>query len=199
MLRQAIRDSGAEDATNLVITADHGQLDCLRQVSPNVLLAQNGLIETDEQGSVTDWKALSLSAGMCATVYVKDSADEPRVRAVLEKCIGNGVSRIYSREEAAAEGYAGDFAFVLETDDVTYFKNNWIGAYQSDYDAPKGNHGYHPDKGSRPFMLCHGPAFCEGAALPEAHLVDGAPTWAQALGIDLPDTDGRVLFELLKK
>lgn len=197
-LLQAIRDSGAEDAYNLVITADHGQLDTTRTVCPNVLLAQNGFLDVDQGGKVTNWRAWSHSVGMCATVYVKDPADEPAVYALLKAHLGQGYSRIYTQEEAAKEGFAGDFAFVLETDGQTAFKDTFTGEYMIELGTVMGSHGFHPDKGPRPTLIGVGPVFRTGVVLETADLVDGAPTWAAILGTDLPDADGKILDALLK-
>ena len=196
-LLQAIRESGAQDVYNLVITADHGQLDTWRTANPNVLFAQKGYLTLDGEQKVTDWRAWSHSVGMCATVYIKDPADEAGVYSLLKEYIGHGYSRIYTRQEAAAEGYAGDFAFVLETDDRTRFDNRFTGPYLTEHETVAGCHGFHPDKGPRPPMIGVGPAFRHGAVLESADLTDGAPTWAAILGADLPGTDGSVLLPLL--
>lgn len=196
-LLQAVRENGAEEAYNLVITADHGQLDTWRTASPNVLFAQNGFLDVDETGKVADWRAWSHSVGMCATVYVKDPADEAGVYRLLKEHLGQGYSGIYTREEAAAEGFAGHFAFVLETDDRTAFDNRYTDPYMTDREAVAGSHGFHPDKGPRPTLIGVGPAFRPGAVLETADLTDGAPTWAAILGAELPDADGNVLHPLI--
>ena len=61
-----------------------------------------------------------------------------------------------------------------------------------------GDHGFHPDKGPRPFFLGCGPAFKKGVVLKDANLVDGAPTYARIMGVELPQTEGKALTELLK-
>lgn len=196
-LRNAVRDSGAEERYNIVVTADHGQLDTDRNVNPNVLFAENGFLTVDETGTVTDWRAWSHSVGMCATVYVKDPADEGAVYDLLNRHLGAGYEKIFTREEAAAQGYSGGFAFVLETDGHTGFGNAFRGDYTVPPKKPGGSHGFHPDKGPRPTILGVGPAFRKGAVLPGANLTDGAPTWAKILGLELPDADGKALNELL--
>lgn len=193
---EAIRDSGED--YNIVVTADHGQLDVLQTANPNALFAQKGFLTLDGEGNVTGWRAWSHSAGMCACVYVKDPGDEPAVYELLKTCVGEGCERVYTREEAAAEGYAGDFAFVMETDGKTAFDNSWKDDYLTDKVVKKGSHGYHPDKAPRPTLVGCGPAFRKGVVLPGADLIDGAPTWAKLLGISLPDAQGTALTQLLK-
>lgn len=193
---EAMKDAGVEDCTNLVITADHGQLDVTRYVSPNVLLKENGFMDVDEDGTVRDWQAWSHSVGMCTAVYVKNQAQEEAVYSLLKANEGNGYSQVYTREEINQFGYDGPFSFVLETDGVTHYNNDWQGDYITPHEL-KGAHGHHPDKGPRPPIVAVGPAFKKGAVLQGAELVDGATTWAHVLGADLPEAQGRVLTELL--
>lgn len=191
----AIRASGMADCTNLIVTADHGQMDTTQTIHPNVLLAQNGFLTLNEDGSVKDWRAWCLSTGMSATVHVKDPADAAAVFACLNG--KPGIERVFTRAEAAERGYDGDFSFMLEGDGKTKIENNWQGDYLTVHSV-KGSHGYLPEKGPRHPLLAVGPAFRHGAVLPHADLIDGAPTWASVLGLDLPHADGRVLEELLK-
>ena len=196
---QAIRESGCKNDYNLVVTADHCQMDVTRTACPNALFAQNGLLSLSTSGAVMDWRAWSHNTGMSATVYVKDPADAPVVHHLLtENLRALGCSRIYTREEAAAEGFAGDFAFVLETDGRTQLEDHWDTPILAPIGFPRGNHGFHPSKGPRHPLMAMGPAFTQGAVLPTAHLTDGAPTWAKVLGVSLPDADGAVLTALLR-
>lgn len=198
-LLQAVREAGIEDITNIVLTADHGQMDVTRKACPNVLLAKHGFLECDETGAVSDWRAWSHSAGMCSTIHVRHKEDEAAVYALLQEHAGKcGWSAVYTREEIAQEGYDGDFSFVLETDGITAIINDW---QREEVLIPLGKtvggHGYHPDKGPCPPIVAVGPAFRSGVVLENANLIDGAPTWAKVLGLELPDADGVVLEALL--
>ena len=194
-LLDAIRDAGMADCTNLIVTADHGQMDATRTANPNVLLAEHGFLSLYEDGSVRDWRAWCLSTGMSATVHVQNPSDEAAVFACLNGQAG--IERVFTRAEAAEHGYDGDFSFMLETDGRTKIENNWQGPYLTEH-AVRGGHGYLPEKGPRHPLLAMGPAFRPGAVLEHAELIDGAPTWARVLGLELPDADGRVLEELLR-
>ena len=196
-LMDAIERSGYAECTNLVITADHGHLDSTRSCLPNALFAENGFLTLDEQGQVTDWRAWCKSVGMSADVFVKNEADIPLVAQLLEDHLGQGYSKVFTRQDAAQEGYDGPFDFVLETDDTTRFLNGWTGPWLTEHGEVHGCHGYHPDKGPRPTILAMGPAFRQGVVLENAHLTDGAPTWATILGAELPDTDGKPILDIL--
>ena len=54
-----------------------------------------------------------------------------------------------------------------------------------------------PQKGPQPVLYAKGPSFAAGAELERCDIVDEAPTFARALGFEMPDTDGRVLRELM--
>lgn len=197
-LIEGIRQSGVAECTNLVVTADHGQMDLTRTVKPNVLFIEKGLAEVNPDGSLKSWRAWAHSTGMSTVIHVKDPADEKKVYDCLKEREGEGFSRIYTRAEAASYGYDGDFSFMLETDNCSKFSNAWTGNYMDVSDHVTGSHGFHPDKGPRPPIIAVGPAFREGARLEGANLIDGAPTWAKVLGIPLPDADGRALTEILR-
>ena len=47
-------------------------------------------------------------------------------------------------------------------------------------------------------LLAFGPDIRPGATVEEAGIVDIAPTVAHVLGFDMPDTDGRVVEEILR-
>ncbi len=210
-ITEALAENG-DAACNIVVTSDHGHMDCARTIHPNVFLRENGLISVDGGGNVADWKAWCLSMGMSAQVHLRDPEDgalKERVRALFQRLCAEGVwgfSRVYTAEETEREerlsGGEGGFSFVLETDNYTKFGNNWTGPYIEP--APLqltsnrvGSHGFHPSKGPCPVFLGAGPAFRKGARLETARLVDEAPTFAAVLGLEMPDVDGRVLRELL--
>ncbi len=205
----AAKDAGVYEETSFVATSDHGQLDITRTVYPNILLRREGLIETDADGKVTDWKAYCYTAGMSTHVVLRRPEDRAlwdRVYSLLKNWRDEsvwGIGQVYTAQEVLqSERLKGNFSFVLETDGYSSFGNRCTGVY-AEPAAPSltgprsGRHGYHPDKGPRPMMLCFGPAFRKGAVLENACLADGAPTWARILGVSLPDADGRVLEEIL--
>ena len=202
---QAVEEAGIGECTNIVLTADHGQLDTTRTVYPNVMLAEAGFIRTGENGEFLDWDAWCQYVGMSALVYLKDPEDQQLCQAVMdlfERKIAEedcGISRVRTAEEAAADGLAGGFSLVLDTDGQSGFDLNWTGealAWHEDGKL-KGNHGFHPDFGPRPFFMGCGPAFRPGAVLEHADLIDGAPTYAAVLGCRMPDAQGQVLDALL--
>lgn len=205
----AAKDAGVYESTNFVATSDHGQLDTVRIVRPNVLLRENGLIRLDADENVKDWDAWCYPIGLSAQIVLRDPDDaslRERVGSLLNKYCEEGVwgfSKVYTAEEAAEEHLSGDFSFVLETDGYSRFGIDWTGSYAANNPSDengislRGSHGHHPDKGPSPVFLGYGPAFKPGAVLAQADLVDGAPTYAKILGVDLPDADGRPMDSIL--
>jgi len=207
----ACEDAGILDDTDFFIISDHGQMNIVRVVNINVLLAENGFITTDEKGDIVSMKAFCKSAALSTHVYLTDPTDEKtkkELHAFLQKLCDEGVygiSRVYTAEEAKEEEHlAGDFSFVLETDGYTTFGNDWrrplVRSYDiSDYKTGRATHGHHPAKGVQPTFFAFGPDIEEGVVVENARLVDEAPTIARALGLEMVDTDGRVIEEIYKK
>jgi len=114
-----------------------------------------------------------------------------------------GFEKVYTVEETAAnDNLSGNFSFVLETDDYTEFDNAWTGNYAVPCNKTltsrrNGAHGFHPSKGPNPTFIGCGPHFKKGVEISEARLVDQAPTYAAILGLNLGETDGKPIVELL--
>lgn len=209
-LMKACEDAGILESTDFFIVSDHGQMNVNRCIAVNVKLAEAGLIEVNEDGSIRDWTAFSKGCGMSAQVYLKNPGDRAaweKTKAVLDALCKEevyGISRVYTTEEAQAEEHlSGDFAFVLETDNMTTFSNEWqrplVRALDNqNYRYGRATHGFLPHKGPQPTLFAFGPHIREGIVLENALLVDEAPTFAGALGIDMTGTDGRCLKELLR-
>jgi len=207
---KATQDAGIYDETDFFILSDHGQLNISRTVSPNVLLAEHGLIRVDEHGAAVDYLAFCKSSGMSSQVYLKDPGDGAvydKTHALLRKMCDDGVygiSRIYTAEEARREErLAGDFSFVLETDGYSSFTNEWVRPIirtldVSDYRFGRATHGHQPDKGPQPTMFAFGPSIRPGVVVEQCSIVDEPLTIARVLGLDMPDTDGKVIDALLR-
>lgn len=209
-LCQALEEAGTLDETDFFLVSDHGQMDIKRIVNVNVLLQEAGFIKIDEKGEITDWDAYCLSGGMSALVFFKDPDDVQKIRevkALLDHYKEEGVygfSEVMTTEETNEKYHLdGKFKLVLETDGFTSFGDSPVRPLvrnfdPSDYRYGRATHGYFPELGPWPVLYCSGPDIKDGAMLKTADLVDEAPTLAEVLGVQLTDTDGRVLSELLK-
>lgn len=209
-LFKAAEDAGIYEDTNFFIVSDHGQIEIRRSVALNALLAEEGLLDVAPDGTLKDWTAFAKSGGTSALVYLKDPADQVawnKTKLALEKLRDSevcGIGEILTEAEARERYHlGGDFAFVIETDGWTSFSTSWLKPVQkpldnSDYRFGRATHGHEPEKGPQPTLMAFGPDIQPGAHLDMARLVDEAPTFAHALGLTMPDTDGHCLTELFR-
>lgn len=214
-LMDAAGEAGIAGETSFVVLSDHGHLEYQRSVCLNAVLVDEGLIQLAPDGSVAGWDAWVQSAGLSAQVYLRDPGDEAlknRVEALLHRLGADGLygfERIFTAEEAEREYHlGGGFSFVLETDGFTSFEDDWRRPVMRVNDDPdfrvgrparlRSNHGHLPEKGPQPPFLCMGPAFRRGVVLERGNIADEAPTMAKALGLTLPEADGKAMEELLR-
>ena len=201
---EAVTYTGFLPVTDFAVISDHGQIDIDRTAHVNVAFRKAGLIKTDGKGNIIDHLAWCHAEGTSAHVTLRDRDDMityGKVQALLtELCADkkNGISRVYTLSEVEKEEHlSGPVSFVLETDGHTGFGNAWTGEYMTKPDE-KATHGHHPSKGPSPVMIGFGPSFREGVRIPGASLVDEAPTFADILGLKLPDPDGKAISGMLK-
>lgn len=206
---KAVEDAGMAEDTNIFVISDHGQLNITRIVALNAVLREQGLIDVDDRGEVTDYTAMIKSTALSAQVYLKNAQDAAalaRTHQVLNRLCEDGVygiSRVYTAAEAREEeGLYGEFSFVLESDGFTSFSNDWNRPFvrnldTGDYRFGRATHGHHPDKGPQPTLIAFGPDIKPGARVQRRSIVDEAPTFARVLGIEMPDIDGRAIEEIL--
>ena len=210
MMLDALEEAGIADETDFVFLSDHGQINITRTISPNVYLVDKGYITLDGDGNITDWKAYSKSTGASAHVYLKDKDDKAlydEVYNLLSDMANEGIygfEKVYTADEMR-EKYMlyGDFSFVLETDGYTSF-GEWTsrpsvrGFDLSDYRFGRGTHGHEPWKGPQPPFVAKGPSFKSGVIIPEGNVLNHAATLAAALGLELPESMGKPVLEILK-
>ncbi|HTS16863.1 MAG TPA: ectonucleotide pyrophosphatase/phosphodiesterase [Verrucomicrobiae bacterium] len=201
---EATKKAGMYDRTTFIVLGDHGFADIHRMIAPNVLLAQAGLITLDGK-KVTDWKAFTQHTGGSAAVYIrdpKDTATLQKVHALLEEheldASSNRLYRIVEKPELVALGGPRDAAFYLEGELGVMFS----GVATGNFFRPatlQGNHGYLPTKqGLQTGLIASGRGIKPGVVITGTRLVDVAPTIAELLGLDLKETDGHPIRQILE-
>ena len=208
---QATKNAGVFEDTNFFIVSDHGQMDVVRAVKPNVMLADKGYITYDENEKLVSWRAFCHSTGMSSQVYLKDPTDKKMWNEVYEllKQMSYegiyGIGEVFTAEEIEKrEHLRGDFSFVIESDGYSSFADGWTRPYikvldNSDYRFGHATHGYLPDKGPQPTLIAFGPDIQNGVVVDEHRpTVDEAPTYAKIFGIEMPWADGTPITEILK-
>jgi len=209
-LIQATKDAGVFEDTDFFLTSDHGQLDIVRNLKPNVVFADHGLMTVNEDGTLADWQAYCYSTGLSAQIVLKNPEDREVWQKTYDllKWMKNegiyGISEVYTAEEIKEnEHLAGNFSFVIETDGYTSFAEDWKRPIVkqldiSDYRFGKATHGHYPDKGPQPVFLGFGPDIKPGVVIDRRPTVDEAPTYAKCLGIEMPWADGHAIDEFFK-
>jgi predicted AlkP superfamily pyrophosphatase or phosphodiesterase len=189
-----VERAGLASETALVVASDHGFAAVNRQVHPNALLREAGLITVDAEGKPTDYRAASNVNGGIAYVYARDEATAAQALALFTPRAGqpgSGIARLYSRDELRARGGDAAAAFALEAEPGVHLGGG-LASYET---APSmfGMHGYDPQ---RPEMLASllwlGPGIQPGPRQ-GVRLIDIAPTVAAWLGFALPSAEGRAL------
>ena len=123
-----------------------------------------------------------------------------RLRSCLQKI--PHLHEIFSRKHAAALGADGDCICMLEAEPGYYFQNG-MEKPQEDVGQMQGErmlatHGYLPALPEyETFFMMSGYGVSQGE-IPKMYLWDEGPTLASVLGVDLPDTDGKIIEQLLK-
>lgn len=201
-------DSGGA-ATNIVIVSDHGQLDVVQHTNLNALLAERGLMETDGQGHLVSWDAYVHSSGLSGQLFVADgitAEKRRRLEDLLAEVLADPKYRIRkiwtARQARDAFGLDGPFEYVIESDPGVIVggaldRRAVVRRTDPDFGGNLGNHGHHPGAGDQPVFFATGPAFTPGADAGRHKMIDEAPTLARALGVELPDSRGQAMEELL--
>lgn len=204
----ALREEKLLESTVVFVTADHGFVRVTRQVRPNVRLKARGMIRTSPaDASRSEWDAQSISEGGVALVYVPQKLFHPeivdRTRAALEGL--EGVEKILEPGDFNGMGlglHPRDRqmpSFVLAARDGYSFSNDTTGEEVVSLARPIGAHGYvHTNPRLDAILVTAGPGVRPGAVLPRARSIDVAPTAARLLGLEMRDTQGRVLSEFLQ-
>jgi predicted AlkP superfamily pyrophosphatase or phosphodiesterase len=184
-IRKAIQESGVGARTALIIVGDHGFTAIERNVSPNNLFRDAGLLE-EEGGKIKSWRAITRSSGGSASVYVKNPGDLPRVLEVL-RTGAESRYRVLERPELDGLGYNPDAALALEPGE------GWAITERLGPSTPtvKGNHGQLPTRpGLETGFLAEGAGIRPGSSVERMRLLDVAPVVAALLGLEMPGLEG---------
>jgi arylsulfatase A-like enzyme len=197
-LIEAAKRLGIWERTVLVVVSDHGFVPISRSVRPGIWLQKKHLIELGPHDKITAWKAAVLPASASAYIYVKDKNDTEtrqtllRIFPPLAGKRDSGIRRVIMQEQIAAMGGDPGAFLALEAADGFSVVAGYTGK-TIEPSTQKGTHGYFPD---RPEMKCSllifGPAVGK-AKIPDARVIDIAPTVARWLGLSLDKAEGKAL------
>ncbi len=189
------RKDGLGDRTYFAVVSDHGFSPVEQQLHVNALFKQEGLLRTDEAGTIVDWQAYFHQSGGSGFVFLKDSSDtalRDRVHALLRTLSAdpaNGIRELWTREDLARFGARPDAEFGVD------MRRGFItGSGHETLITPatqKGKHGFAP---TRPEMhaslVVTGPGLNGRGNVGIVRMTQIAPTFAKLLGIGLsPEVD----------
>ena len=198
-LRESI-EKAAPGLGYLAIVSDHGFVTYDQQLNLVAPLRQAGLIQVDDKGKISDWKAIPWPAGGSAAIVLKDATDAAvlaQVREILRKIAGdpaNGVDRVLEAEELHRRGGYPVASFLVG------LKPGWRTGSAVDGPMlskvkPGGNHGYMPDLPDlRSSFFLIGPGVPAGRNLGVIDMRSIAPTLAARVGLSLPSADAQNLL-----
>lgn len=179
------------------VCSDHGSIDNAFNISPNVKLREAGLIETNEAGAVTGWKAWSQRAGGMSEIRLKNPEDEgarERLKQVVEALAADpesGILEVADREEAAKRGGFPLAEYVLVAQKGYEIRDYVHGDYRTTKLHQKAQHGYSENfEEMRASFMLEGEGIEPGMDLGSMNLIDIAPTLAKVMGVELPEAEG---------
>ncbi|WHY94220.1 ectonucleotide pyrophosphatase/phosphodiesterase [Neobacillus cucumis] len=208
----ALKEASIYENSTIAILGDHSALDESKALHLNVLLQRQNLISTNTNGKINNWRAYCKSCDGSAYIYLKDKYDFEclnAVRQLLDSLLldpHSGIEAVIDGEQAAAKGADGTCTFMVEAKKGYYFLEDFHGEYiktisHEDVIADKkytlATHGYSPEKDNYTTIFMAAGKGIRNTKIPSAHLVDEGPTFARLLGLDLGNTDGRVIAEIL--
>lgn len=206
-LMEFVGQSPRAKQTTIVVCGDHGFFPIERDIRPNVLLAQLGLVKLSG-GKVTEQSAWCVSQGGGCAVYVLDDARRSQIIAQLREALAKleGVEAVFGPEQFASIGQPTREEDPRAADLWLAAKRNYSfgdsAAGKETVTARKtigGTHGYlpqHPDLMAA--CVIWGPGIKPGTDLGKTSINDVAPTIARILGVSMPTAEGKPLASAFK-
>lgn len=206
---ETLKETGMYDESAIIILGDHSQLPVGNVIYPNYIFKENGLIRI-KKNKIHSWKVFAHNCDGSCYIYLKDKKDlelKAQVKGLLEELkeeFPEGIEKIFTGEEAKKLGADGDCTFMLEASEGWYFLDEYD-ELTTEVDMKSGKahmmlatHGFLPTKKDyHTFFAAKGVGLASNVEIEKMSLVDEGPTIAKLLGLELPDTDGRIINEIL--
>ncbi|SDF48158.1 alkaline phosphatase family protein [Chitinophaga filiformis] len=196
---EALIRAGIKDSTTVIVTGDHGFVDIQQSFSPNVLLADAGLITDIDSGN---WKARFHSAGGSAFLHLKDKHDKASLEKVKEilahlPADQQQLFKIIDRKQLDAIGADPNAALALAAAPGVTIGAGVKGTVVKA--AKGGTHGFYPDfREIQTGFVAYGAGIAKGNTVKEMDLTDVAPIIAKLLGLSFNTADGHIPAGVLK-
>ena len=180
----------------VAVVSDHGFARTDAQLNLFPAFRDAKLFTADDQGKITDWKAMPWVTGGSAAIVLKDPSDPEiltkvhELLAKLRKDSANGIDSVLDGDELHKRGGYPTASFFVS------LKPGWRTGYALDGPVltktkPGGTHGELPEVPDlRAAFFLVGPGVPEGRNLGLIDMRDIAPTLAHEVGLALPTADG---------
>lgn len=212
-LLRVIEETGDMDNTTICILGDHYQKDTHTIFYPNTYLKNRGYVKT-KGDKIASYKAVVKNCDGSAYIYLNPSYEEgspeweklkAEVLKLFDEVMQNkdfGIKCIFSREEAVQKGADAQCIGMLEAADGFYFLDETEvllrNVSEEKLHKMRATHGYDPmgeDYGT--FFMAKGKGIRENVRIDSMNLVDEGATLAHMLNVNLGDTDGKIIHEIL--
>ena len=184
----------------VAVVSDHGFARTEAQLNLFPAFRDAKLFSVDDQGKITDWKAIPWVTGGSAAIVLKDRQDAVTKAAVhdllakLAEDPANGIDRVLDAAELHKRGGYPTASYFVS------LKPGWRTGYGLEGPVLSktklgGTHGELPDLPDlRAAFFLVGPGVAAGRDLKLIDMRDIAPTLAHEVGLDLPSAEGRNLL-----
>lgn len=185
------------DDTALIVLGDHSQIDVHTPIYLNERFEEDGYLQR-KNGNIKKWRVYAQSCDGSCYIFVNKKEGEKFSEEVFEYLCSmqgerkSGIGKIYTGEEAKKLGASSECSYMIEARIGYYF------AEDLDSKKLKAAHGYLPTIASyQTVFMASGKGIRPNVQVSNISLVDEAPTIARILGIDLGQTDGQCIEDIL--
>ncbi|HEX4145337.1 MAG TPA: alkaline phosphatase family protein [Pirellulales bacterium] len=202
----AIDAAGIGEKTAVFIVSDHGFTTTEKALLPNTLLRQEGWLRTNGSSKIEEARVSVVPEGGVALVYVTDpTIDAAGRQKVRDLFIGReGIASVIEPDRFAEFGLPDVRDWPQMADMVLVAEDGYNFSAKADderFVAPSaqvgaylGSHGFiatNPKMNA--LCIAAGAGIKSGVELDVIDNIDVAPTVAHLLGVQLPDTDGKIM------
>jgi len=200
-----LQRTGLSRNATLLIVSDHGFRTFKHKIRPNVRLREAGLLAGEPGHAKGD--ARVVPEGGTAMVYVTNPARRaelvPQIRRIMTGA--EGIDRVYGAEELPALGLpmrsaneqAPDLLLAATPDYA--FSGESEGSYATQ-EFEGGTHGYlNSDPKMQAIFIAWGAGIPKGVELGKISNLDVAPTIAALLGLEMKQTKGHALTQIVEQ
>lgn len=210
---RVIKQLGIDEETTFIIFGDHGSRDVHSVIRPNVILQKEGFLSAEENGKILHCDYVFKSCDGSAYLYHNNLHKIKRelirqevaiIQTAVEKFNENfcGIKEIISGHEAGYEGADNNALLMLEAEAGYYFLDDSFGEIVQGIDEEKvgtehwlrAAHGYHPDTGHYNSVFFAFGDEMEKKEIGEIDLMDIGVSIANLMGLELGETDGKVIY-----